>query len=230
MPLLKSIIACRPAGEKKNRQDRPGRCPSAVASAGFTLIEILVVMTIAIILLALSLQIGSAWEAQKLSTQARQLAAELSQAVLLAQKDNHPVEIRFYRMPDETGNGSGTALRAFQLVRLNGYDPQNGAPIYRLLNEATYFDGDIMLHESPDYTSVMALPVREPDEHSPSLRGARRSYVSFIFLPDGTTTLPRTPDAVFTLVKENEHRDLSELPPNYRSVVLQPVTGKAAVY
>ncbi|WP_038167895.1 Verru_Chthon cassette protein D [Verrucomicrobium sp. BvORR106] len=197
---------------------------------GFTLIEIMVVMALIGVLMALSLNVSSAWKAQKLTAQARGVASECSQAVLMAQKDNFPVEIRFYQMPDDLGGGSATAFRAFQLVRLTGYNPTDGKAIYKNLTEVKYFEDDIILHETAEYTSIKNLPVQSPPEDAIPLRGAVRNYVSFMFLPNGTTTLTRTPDAVFTFVKENEMKTPDALPDNYRSMVLQPVTGHTTVY
>lgn len=198
---------------------------------GFTLVEIMVVMIIVSLLLILSLNVSSSWKSQKLASQALQLASEFARVSLLAQKDNYPVEIRFYLLPDEFGGGSATAPRAYQLAKLTGYDTQ-GQAITRMLESVQYFEDDIILHETPTYTSMMALPVHTPATDDPIVRGEKRSYVSFLFLPDGRTSLPRHPDAVFTLVKESESQRAAtgELPPNFRSVTLQPVTGKATTY
>jgi uncharacterized protein (TIGR02596 family) len=196
----------------------------------FTLVEIMVVMALIAILMSLSLNVSSAWKAQKLVVQARQVASECSQATLLAQKDNFPVEIRFYQLPDELNTGSGTAVRAYQLVRLTGYSPSDGKPIYKNLTEVKYFEDDIILHEKPEFTSILNLPLQTPATDATPLRGAPRSYYAFMFLPDGTTTLSRKPDAVFTFVKENELPSPTSLPDNYRSLVLQPVTAQTSVY
>ena len=200
------------------------------ASKGFTLIEIMVVMALIGVLMALSLNVSTAWKAQKLTAQARGVASECAQAILMAQKDNFPVEMRFYQMPDDLGGGSSTAFRAFQLVRLTGYAPADGKALYKNLTEVKYFADDIILHEKAEYTSLKSLPVQSPPEDAMPLRGAPRNFVAFMFLPNGTTTLPRSPDAVFTFVKENELKSADALPDNYRSMVLQPVTGQTTVY
>lgn len=197
---------------------------------GFTLVEIMVVMALIAALMSLSLNVSSAWKAQKLTAQARGLASECAQAALLAQKDNYPVELRLYQAPDESGMGSDTAIRAYQLVRLTGYNPTSSKPIYKNLTEVRFFDDDIMLQPTPAYTSVLNLPLKTPEGDDIQLRGQTRSYVSFMFLPNGTTTLPRTPDAVFTFVKESEMKDSNSLPDNYRSMTLQPVTTQTVVY
>jgi uncharacterized protein (TIGR02596 family) len=197
---------------------------------GFTLIEIMVVMTIMLILMSVSVGVTHSWKAQKLSTEARQLAAQFAEAALLAQKDNYPVEVRFYLLPDELGDGSATAMRAIQVARLTGYDPTTRKPQYKFLTEVRYFEDDVILMDSKDYTSLCSIEPTPPEETDPEVRGARRSYRSFLFLPNGSTSLPRTPDTVFTMVKEGEIKEASKAPPNYRSVLLQPVTGKATVY
>jgi uncharacterized protein (TIGR02596 family) len=201
------------------------------ATRGFTMIEIIVVMTIMLILMSVSVGVTNSWKAQKLSTEARQLAAQFAEVALLAQKDNYPVQVRFYLLPDELGDGNPAAMRAIQIARLTGYDADTRKPQYKFLTEVRYFEDDIMLMDSKDYTSLCALEPTPPEDTDPEVRGARRSYRSFLFLPNGSTSLPRTPDAVFTMVKEGEMKgDTSKAPPNYRSVLLQPVTGKATMY
>jgi uncharacterized protein (TIGR02596 family) len=187
-------------------------------------------MAIMIMMITVSLGVSSAWKSQKLNAQARQLASDFSEAALLAQKDNYPVQFRFYLLQDELGIGA-KAMRAFQIARLTGYDPQTQQPQYTTLKEVRFFEDDIMLMESPSYTSLASSTPSNPVPTDPSVRGSQRPYRSFMFLPNGTTTLPRTPDAVFTLVKERDLKNgASNLPDNYRSVTLQPVTGKATVY
>jgi uncharacterized protein (TIGR02596 family) len=200
------------------------------AARGFTLVEIMVVMTIMLLLMGVSIGVMNSWKSQKLSTEARQLAAQFAEGALLAQKDNYPVQIRFYLLPDELGEGSGTAMRAIQIARLTGYDTETRKPQYKFLTEVRYFEDDIILMDSKDYTSLCAVEPTPPEDADPEVRGARRSYRSFLFLPNGSTSLPRSPDSVFTMVKEKEMKDTSEPPQNYRSVLLQPVTGKATVY
>ncbi|WP_211325546.1 Verru_Chthon cassette protein D [Roseimicrobium gellanilyticum] len=200
------------------------------AARGFTLIEIMVVMTIMLLLMGVSIGVTNSWKAQKLSTEARQLSSQLAEVALLAQKDNYPVEVRFYLLPNEFGDGSSTAMRAIQIARLTGYDTTTRRPQYKFLTEVRFFEDDIILMDTKDYTSLCSVEPTPAGEKDPEIRGQQRSYRSFLFLPNGSTSLPRTPDTVFTLVKESEMTSAKEPPPNYRSVVLQPVTGKATVY
>ncbi|MEZ0275123.1 MAG: Verru_Chthon cassette protein D [Roseimicrobium sp.] len=200
-------------------------------ASGFTLIEILVVMTIMMCLMAVSVGVANSWKAQKLSTEARMLSSQFAEVALLAQKDNYPVEVRFYMMPDGEGLGSPTAMRAVQVARLIGYDKETLKPKYRMLTEVRFFEDDIMLVEQAGYTTLHAQEPISPADEDDEIRGEKRPYRSFLFLPNGSTSLPRTPDAVFTLVKETEmSKDGQTLPPNYRSVILQPVTSKATMY
>lgn len=197
---------------------------------GFTLIELMVVMSIMLLLMAVSVGVTHSWKAQKLTTEARQLSGQLAEVALLAQKDNYPVQVRFYLLPNEFGDASSEAMRAVQLARLTGYDPNSRQPIYKFLSEVRFFEDDIILLNSKDYTSLCALEPTPAGDSDPEIKGVKRSYRSFHFLPNGSTDLPRTPDAIFTLVKENEMKQENQPPPNYRSVMLQPVTGKATVY
>jgi uncharacterized protein (TIGR02596 family) len=205
-------------------------CVSYRRMGAFTLIEIMVVVAIMTCLMAVSMGVANSWKAQKLSSEAGLLSSQLAEVALLAQKDNYPVEVRFYMTPDEDGFGSSTVMRAVQIARLTGYDPKTLKPQYRMLSEVRFFEDDIMLVEKPEYTTLCLQEPTIPGDEDAEIRGAKRPYRSFLFLPDGSTSLPRTPDAVFTLVKETEMKDGTTLPPNYRCVVLQPVTGKATSY
>lgn len=227
--LMHISSTCTPVRQRRPLGQRLAPLRS-FAARGFTLIEIMVVMTIMLLLLGVSIGVTHSWKSQKLSTEARQLAAQFAEGALLAQKDNYPVQIRFYLLPDEFGEGSATAMRAIQIARLTGYDTETRKPQYEFLTEVRYFEDDIILMDAEDYTSLCAVEPTPPEDADPEVRGDRRPYRSFLFLPNGSTSLPRSPDSVFTMVKENEMTDASEPPPNYRSVLLQPVTGKATVY
>jgi len=138
---------------------------------------------------------------------------------------------RNLQIDDGTENSYADAVWLLpQVARLTGYDPNTQQPIYKTLTEVRYFEDDIMLMESPNYNSLANLKPSDPVASDPAVRGKQRSYRSFMFLPNGTTTLPRTPDAVFTLVKEHDVKISGTLPDNYRSVTLQPVTAKATMY
>gem|GEM_PF-5822488 len=98
------------------------------------------------------------------------------------------------------------------------------------MTEVRFFEDDIVLHADPKFTSIITETAKPPTSGDPLIKGEQRRYYSFYFLPNGTTSLARTPDSVFTLVKESELPSKTELPPNYRSVVLQPVTSNATVF
>ncbi|QIF01871.1 Verru_Chthon cassette protein D [Roseimicrobium sp. ORNL1] len=200
------------------------------STRAFTLIELMVVMSIMLLLMTLSVGVAHSWKAQKLTTEARLLSGQLSEVALLAQKDNFPVQVRFYLLPNEFGDTSSEAMRAVQLARLTGFDPNTRQPIYKFLSEVRFFEDDIILLNLKNYTSLCEKEPTPAGESDPEIKGEKRSYRSFHFLPNGSTDLPRTPDAVFTLVKENEMKSGNQPPPNYRSVMLQPVTGKATMY
>jgi uncharacterized protein (TIGR02596 family) len=200
------------------------------STRGFTLIELMVVMSIMLLLMAVSVGVTHSWKAQKLTTEARLLSGQLAEVALLAQKDNYPVQVRFYMLPNEFGDTSSEAMRAVQLARLTGYDPNTRQPIYKFLSEVRFFEDDIILLNSKNYTSLCEKEPTPAGDSDPDIKGEKRPYRSFHFLPNGSTDLPRTPDAVFTLVKENELKSANQPPPNYRSVMLQPVTGKATMY
>nr|WP_156345341.1 Verru_Chthon cassette protein D [Verrucomicrobium spinosum] len=83
----------------------------------FTLVELLVVIAVMALLMALAgLTVPASMATQQLGGMARQLAADLEHAALLAQKESVPVEVRFYRYQEKEGLG-GEEYRAIRLPR-----------------------------------------------------------------------------------------------------------------
>jgi uncharacterized protein (TIGR02596 family) len=205
------------------------------AATGFTLIELMLVVVVMILLLGISGDFFSnTMRSQQLAATARLLAADLDHAVLLAQKENRPVEVRFlrYALPGSLGKTGPEAsmnnqIRAYQFAVLTGFDAAN-KPEYRVLSEVNRFPQGIVAMPGGEYSSLTLLPTRSPGLKDTRI-GPTYTFVAYQINPDGTTTLPHNPRPVITLVEE-ERLKANKLPPNYRSVTIDPDNGQTRLY
>lgn len=196
--------------------------------SGFTLIEMLVVIAIVAILMAFSgFAVQSSLQSQQLKSTSRQLAADLDYAILLARKENRPVDVLFYKYePDELG-GTKT-IRAYQFGVLTGFN-DDGSPQYRFLLEAKRFPPDVVASTNHEYTTLLSLPERMPLTQDGS--GVTEDHVihSYQIRPDGTTTLERGQQHTLTLVFEKDLKN-NQLPSDYRTISIDPATARPKLY
>lgn len=195
----------------------------------FSLLELLAVIAIVALLTAVvGLTVPAAIASQQLAGAARQLASDLEHARLIAQRDSKPVEVRFYRHAVAGEPGSLTAIRSYQIGEIQGWD-KDGLPQLRFLAEIQPFNSGIILMPDPAFTSLLQQERRTPGAQDPNL-GIPYDFFAYQIRPDGATNLPRNAPAVLTLVHEPQNGSLSKLPPDYRSITLDPVNGKIRAY
>jgi uncharacterized protein (TIGR02596 family) len=194
--------------------------------SAFTLVEMLMVVTIVALLMGLA---GSALngtiQSQSLAAAARQLGGDLEFAALLARKENRPVDILFYKF--QPGDDLGeAAYRGYQFAVLEGFD-ETGAPNYRFLTEPKRFSRGVIFSPKPEHTTMLALPEKKvmPGAGVPETS----TYISYQIRPDGTTTLDPQQKHALTLVMEVD-LDKGDLPPDFRTILINPVTARARVY
>lgn len=196
--------------------------------SAFTLVEMLVVIAIAAILMAISgFAVQSSLQSQQLRSITRQLAADLDYAILLARKENRPVDVIFYKYePDELGGPR--AIRAYQFGVLTGFS-ESGLPQYRFLVETKRFPSGIVASTTEQYTSILNLSERPALVQQGSGVTEDHSIHSYQIRPDGSTTLDREAQHTITLIYE---KDLSTgtLPADYRTISIDPVTARPRVY
>lgn len=195
----------------------------------FTLIELLVVVAVMTILMALAgLTVPASMASQQLGGIARQLTADLDHAALLAKKDSQPVEVRFYKFPDKDGLGE-KQYRAYQLAKIVGWSG-DGSPQLKFVSDIQKMSGGIILMPDPKYSTLLTKTPVKNTPTDPDL-GYEYEYVSYLIRPDGRTNLPRASKTVFTLIQEKPGAAaLTTLPADYRSVVMDPVTGAVSLF
>ena len=196
-------------------------------SAGFTLIEILVVVAIISMLLVISgMGIGSSISSMQLSAAANGLGGTLNHAALLARRENRPVQVRFYKFG--TVDRPAPQYRAYQLAMLEGINPDGTARI-QLLSEVFQLPAGVIMVTEPEHNSIAGLNEQAPNPSDPSF-GPSYTYTSYEIRPDGLTTLPKSVPNVITLVQESQKLESSGLPANYRSLVLNSLNARVKVY
>lgn len=204
--------------------------PARPARRGFTLLELLVVMTIMGMLLALS---GAAFQGslqtQTLGAAARQLGADLDYAALLARKENRPVEVLFYKFVPQDDPLAKEAIRAYQFGVLEGFTTA-GAPQYRFLSEPKRLPSGVAISTDPAYTVLMSQTAKDalPDDQQGGV-AEDYTYYSYQIRPNGTTTLDQGQQQPITLLFEKD-MESSQLPADFRTVLINPANARTRLY
>jgi uncharacterized protein (TIGR02596 family) len=195
--------------------------------SAFTLVEVLMVVTIVAILLGFAgASFQGSLQSQSLAAVARQLAGDLEFAALLARKENRPVDVIFYKFtPGDTPGES--AFRGYQFGILEGFDSQ-GAPKYRFLVEPKRFANGVVFSPSVDYTTLLSIPERPANMNGAGVPETS-TYISYQIRPDGITTLDPGQKHTLTLIAGKDAAK-HELPPDFRTILINPVTARARVY
>lgn len=206
---------------------------------GFSLVEMLVVLALIAILITLGSQVStSVLRSTELSTEAAELADELSRASLESIKRNQPVQFRFYRFVDEFASDQ-PLVRGYQILNL---DSETGS--YRELERIRFLKSGIAIHESTEASTILTLPERSPvtrpessdlsdsldrvsDPELPAI--TPYTYYQFEFRPDGSTNLPK--DQAWGLVI-TYHKDgvIGEVSRDFRALGINPFTGTVERY
>ncbi len=202
----------------------------------FSLIELLVVMAVIGIIAAFAVPAANTMLRGTQMTQATQmLVDQMSLARQQAISRSRSIEVRFYRyadneVPGETAGDSTTGkFRAVQLFEIlnNGsavpIDKVQALPSSIIYSYSGSPDGLSSILESS------ATVLRKPTPQDPLLaRGIENHYdfVSFRFLPDGSTNLVATQTWCVTLIGLNDRLEAANTPPaNFFTLQLDPVNG-----
>jgi uncharacterized protein (TIGR02596 family) len=197
--------------------------------AGFSLLELMIVMAIFIALLGASVAtFQKSARASNVVSAGEIVVGNLSLAQQIANTYNRQVEIRFYRMPDDNG---AMAYRAFQLFRIETSGTKAATKPIR-------FPQSVVLASAIDKTSILTLTPQTADASSPKLPrvGTNYQYVAFQFKPTGDIQPPSdnkldTSSKWFlTLILDNDPIKASGLPANFLTIQIDPVSGKTSVF
>lgn len=196
-------------------------------ATGFTLIEIVVVVALVAMIFAFATPYTlSAVRAASLSSAGDTLMQKLSLAQQRAVTENRPVGLDFFFYLKD----GVQACHAIQLVK---YDAATN--LATPLEEPTYWgDGRALLVEgtlSPMFVGNLSAADTGTAAQEP-FKALEATFYRILFYPNGSTNL-NVPlrDAYLTLISiQNYQEDLSEPPPNYYTVQVDPVTGRTRSY
>lgn len=195
--------------------------PSARKAGGFSLIEILAVLTIISILLSMSVMgINNIADSTDLTNGGDQIVNHLVQARQRALSDNAHVEVRFYPPPENASTKQWMVVMARQ-----GLEDSPTA-----LRQPLILSESIAISESNVFSTLIAM--REPHQDETLMRtpsGTERKYFSFKFHPNGSTNLPLTPngDTWHLTAISRKYIETAEevLPNNFYTIRVDPFTG-----
>ena len=188
-----------------------------VRASGFTLLEILVTMTVALLLLYLAMAgFSRLIESNAIDGGAQMISDCLAEARQDALTQNTTVEVRIYA----AAAGNGFSTLQLHAHHADGSTPAIGPPVYLPLNAVI----DATAAHSSLVTTNAQMPASDPGDSrlTPQTR-------CFHFLPNGSTDLASTSQWTLT-VRAVSQSDPDHFPANWACVTLDPVTGRAQVY
>jgi len=203
------------------------------AAAGFTLVELLVVLAIVGILVALGLPAFSRMvTASNLSAGGRSLVDQLNLARQTAMAKNSQVEFRLYKLPEASlpATAAPSQYRAFQSFVLTKGGTETNA-----VARAAFLPKSIIFLSSPSASSLLPEnPATSPALVSGEQTGARFNgyqpsaydYMVFHFNPDGSTDLDPTANWYVSLAFEKAPLGAEGVPTDFITVQIDPINGR----
>lgn len=214
-------------------------CHTGVLKAGFTLIEILIVVTIMGVMLAMA---GSGASSMMTTLRMKEaienVANSMEHARQLAMTSNHDVVFRIYRVRNDMGEDHwrGVEFGVADVVTnpdAPGYqDPTaaNFVPKFKPTGAPTLLPSGMVFHPSATYSTLVDVSKTDlatGTDTAPD--GTSRTYISFRFLPDGRCSLGSTTRWTLTLVRESE-ASAAGLPANFSTMQLEPTTARIRTF
>lgn len=220
-------------------------------SQAFTLIEMLVVVTIIVLLLAFSTPaLMRTLEATRLSSVGDSLLGAISEAQQISYAQNVPTELRFFSYGGDFG--SKPQIRSYQLFKVTLTSQGTGAALsYKEtlvpVNSLVILAEGIVIPTDDELSPALSgegLPDQK-DDGSAGYSGVKEAtYTALRFMTDGTCrkagkaqggfaqlVLQTLPTCFFTITYDNgQEIEVSNLPKNFFTIQVDPYTGKARSY
>jgi uncharacterized protein (TIGR02596 family) len=164
-------------------------------------------------------------------------AAGLAQAeILLARQTaisrNVPVEVRFYKHDDGTGD-------AWRIIGVVIPSSASGRTEDEWITAGKMIPGNVVIQDGADFSTVLDRARPKADQIAPwsaqeSSTAPRllkdKSYVGFRFNPDGSTNLPSGQAWCLTLKNPNSRPVGTRPAANFVAIVLDSLTGRTVAY
>jgi len=200
----------------------------------FSLIEMMVVVAIIAIVATFAVPaVGSVVNNSRLTQAASLLSNQLSYARQYAMTRNRSIEVRFIRFQDPEAvpsDGSTTGSTQFHAIQL--LEVQDGGATISIgkiefLPDATVLCADARSSLLNGETASQIAKVPAPGVDAPLPRGVEMhyDYVSFRYLPDGSTNLAANHNWFVTAVAAKDQLRSTKLPANFFILQIDPVNG-----
>ncbi len=207
--------------------------PNDPRQKAFTLIELIIVITIIGIMMVFTVPaISGALKGQKLSQAADLLRSQLAYAQLQAQKENAPIQIRFFQYRDPTLPGDDEKFRAYQLFRRAAFDRSDrnagsvnkNVEVMEPIGPLRKLPVPIVFADSERISTLLSLQKTRGEVPYKRNRPLDAQFVAFDFEPTGSTNLGAAKQWYVTLVDEKKEKG-AEIPDNFATVQIDPFTG-----
>ena len=206
----------------------------SVGQSAFSLIELLTVMAmISMLAVATVPALRGTLDGINVSGAAGLAEAEILLARQTAISRNLPVEVRFYKHDDGTGD-------AWRVIAVVIPASASGQAADEWITSGKVLPGNVVIQDTNDYSTVLekAAPLTadkiapwsaQESSSAPKLV-QNKNYVGFRFNPDGSTNLPNGQAWCLTM-KNPRSQPVSGAPAaNYVSIVLDSLTGRTMTY
>ncbi len=191
---------------------------------GFTLVEVIVVMVVVTLLLtAATPAIHGMLKSSRLTTAGDALLGRMIEAQQMAVTEDTDVEVRFVETTDHTVPGSQERLRTVELLAFR--PPAIGDAEDKDLVKTGVrlnLETGLALSQKDKFTSLAKLDYKEGEADED---GEKERYLAFRFRSDGSTDLAPG-DLWFLTLMEESSVDFDEVPPNFYTITLDPITGR----
>lgn len=198
-------------------------------SAAFTLIEMIVVVSIVAVLITFSApHISGVLNATRLRTAADTVYNRLLEAQSLALMFNTDTELRFYEVRDLIDPDSRPTLRKMRLLTLQPPDvdpagttmPAATSGVFEPVGAITSLDQEVEINPDPVHSSIIDLGFTEPANEDTHGR-----YVAVRFRSDGSASLLPGRPWFLTLHAKDAHLRAGKLK-NFVTIQIDPATGR----